>query len=757
MHIWKTLLATLRLLVGLLVCLAGHAEAEGKSGASTAPEAIGGYFTVQLPPIGSKLGNCIEDGGNDECVEIPGGRPIYALLVSGFHQNQQLDMFHWYNFAKCLLEKGAYVHYSWWNNLLAPYMERPLHDPDSVPSLKANPWEEVVNILPVPAHVPKANPRDDYQFQQDAAELLKAIHEHNPGALIILVGHSMGGDAVARLAARADLQDIDIALLAPIDPVGNRSCHPSGPYSFLPDRCQGLFNFSRYQTTHEDYWWTPAQRHFGTNVKYLYYRYQKEGLPPFDYGFDHYFSYQGPRVPTIEEAMEQGSTNVQSRISNSLLSDRDVPLPGLYLGAADGHGEIVGFRGVRPEVSIDWANLLWVESYPLALRVPGTWLGPFRPASEWPLGKCETYESDPNAMPGECRVEHLMKWHEDPNYLYKAGFEPYNPGLCMVSKDMCNILDTIAPDVPEDENQPPTADAGPSQTISADGDCWGQAALDGTGSTDPEDDELTYTWTWEDGGVGAAGPDATIDLPVGEHEISLVVNDGELDSDPEWVVITVVDATPPLIELQGWADMVVECGVEAWEDPGAFATDNCDPDVAVYVTGDTVDSAVPGIYTIAYEATDASGNMASQVIRTVVVQDTTPPTIESITANPATLWPPNHSMVPIHITVTVNDSCDAAPDIMLATVTSDEPDDAPGGRDGRTRGDIRDADIGTQDYDILLRAERRGGGNGRIYAMTYAVTDDSGNSAGSSVTVTVEHDMSFWRKILLIMRSIMDS
>ncbi len=151
-------------------------------------------------------------------------------------------MFHWYNFAKCLMEKDAYVHYSWWNNLLAPYMERPLHDPNSVPSTKANPWEEVNNYTWVPPSVRKAIPGDDYQFQQDATRLIKAIHDDNEHALIILVGHSMGGDAVARLAASDELKNIEIALLAPIDPVGNRSCLPSGPASFLPKRCLGWWS-----------------------------------------------------------------------------------------------------------------------------------------------------------------------------------------------------------------------------------------------------------------------------------------------------------------------------------------------------------------------------------------------------------------------------------------------------------------------------------------------------------------------------------
>jgi len=180
--------------------------------------------------------------------------------------------------------------------------------------------------------------------------------------------------------------------------------------------------------------------------------------------------------------------------------------------------------------------------------------------------------------------------------------------------------------------------------------------------------------------------------------------------------------------------------VATWEDPGAFATDNCDPDIAVTIGGDPVDPAVPGAYVITYDAADASGNEAVQVTRAVLVRDTIAPTIESITANPASLWPPNHQMVPIRLSVAAYDFCDPDLDILLTSVTSDEPDDAQGGGDGHTIGDIQDAGIGTEDYHILLRAERQGGGDGRVYTVTYAAVDDSGNIAGSGTVVTVGHN-----------------
>jgi hypothetical protein len=426
-------------------------------------------------------------------------------------------------------------------------------------------------------------------------------------------------------------------------------------------------------------------------------------------------------------------------MDTDLFSGKDVPVfLSNFAGGADGHGELVGFRGAvigsAQDDFLEWFDatiltpfkIFEFESYPLALKTQGDW-----PA--WDV-------FDPFAVRhGRERAAHLRAWEKDPSYLYKNGWEPWNPGLCMVSRDLSNLLDLIIGPPTVEDSQPPVADAGRDRTVAADEDCLGQVTLDGSGSNDPDGDELTYTWTWNDGGDQASGPNPDIELPMGEHEITLVVTDGELDSEPDTVLIEVVDRTPPVIELDGSADMVLECAVDTWEDPGAVGTDNCDDFVAVIVEVDTVDPAVPGSYTITYAAEDASGNEASQATRSVVVEDTLPPTIESVTANPASLWPPNHALVPVQLTVSAYDLCDAAPEIMLVAVTCDEPDDAPGQGDGHTTGDIQDAGLGTPDYIVLLRAERQGGGDGRVYTINYSATDETGNSARSGTAVTVGH------------------
>lgn len=111
--------------------------------------------------------------------------------------------------------------------------------------------------------------------------------------------------------------------------------------------------------------------------------------------------------------------------------------------------------------------------------------------------------------------------------------------------------------------------------------------------------------------------------------------------------------------------------------------------------------------------------------------DTTPPSL-TVSLSPATLWPPNDKLVPITATITVKDDYDPAPEIQLVSITASE---------ALADGDIRDAQIGTDDRNFSLAAKRAGTNlAGRIYTVTYSATDASGNKATASATVTVPHD-----------------
>lgn len=111
----------------------------------------------------------------------------------------------------------------------------------------------------------------------------------------------------------------------------------------------------------------------------------------------------------------------------------------------------------------------------------------------------------------------------------------------------------------------------------------------------------------------------------------------------------------------------------------------------------------------------------------------TAPTI-SVSLSPTLLWPPNHQYADVAATVVTTGSCTPLT-VILRQVTSNEPDN--GDDDGNTVDDISGASIGTADYSLQLRAERSSSGTGRIYTVTYKVTDALGNEAFASATVSV--------------------
>ncbi len=121
----------------------------------------------------------------------------------------------------------------------------------------------------------------------------------------------------------------------------------------------------------------------------------------------------------------------------------------------------------------------------------------------------------------------------------------------------------------------------------------------------------------------------------------------------------------------------------------------------------------------------------------VAVVDTTPPEL-SLALSPTRLWPPKHKLVEVTATLVASDVCDADPEIRLVSITSSEHDDGLG--DGDTSGDVQGATFGTDDRTFLLRAERRGDGTGRTYAIGYEAEDDSGNTTLRQATVRVPHD-----------------
>lgn len=112
------------------------------------------------------------------------------------------------------------------------------------------------------------------------------------------------------------------------------------------------------------------------------------------------------------------------------------------------------------------------------------------------------------------------------------------------------------------------------------------------------------------------------------------------------------------------------------------------------------------------------------------------PDCSSVTASPSELWPPNHKFHDVRLTGATDPDGDAITYEIL-TVTQDEPVNEKG--DGNTSPDARR----TSSADtIQVRAERSGGGDGRVYRIVYVVQDVHGRTCSGTAMVSVPHDQS---------------
>jgi hypothetical protein len=93
---------------------------------------------------------------------------------------------------------------------------------------------------------------------------------------------------------------------------------------------------------------------------------------------------------------------------------------------------------------------------------------------------------------------------------------------------------------------PPVAVAGPNQVVYADIHGVAEVTLDGSGSYDDDGDSLGYYWSWIIGGnvYEANSVSPVIELPVGEHLIELIVDDGINKSAPAYCIVTVLESEP---------------------------------------------------------------------------------------------------------------------------------------------------------------------------------------------------------------------
>jgi hypothetical protein len=240
---------------------------------------------------------------------------------------------------------------------------------------------------------------------------------------------------------------------------------------------------------------------------------------------------------------------------------------------------------------------------------------------------------------------------------------------------------------------------------------------------------------WSLSSTGNLGGDAKSDLLIGEPSHSS--NTGRA------YLALLQENRPPVADAGD--DQTVECTGSGSSSVTLDGSGSSDPDgdTLTYTWRDSSNTVVGstasvtlslplGTHVFTLTVSDGFGGSSSDSV-SVVVDDTTAPTI-TVSLSPDALKPPNHKLIPITATITATDGCGAVV-VTLVSITSNEPDDGLG--DGDTPNDIQEAALGTDDRAFLLRAERAGGGGGRIYTVVYSAVDGSGNSATASAVVVV--------------------
>lgn len=320
-------------------------------------------------------------------------------------------------------------------------------------------------------------------------------------------------------------------------------------------------------------------------------------------------------------------------------------------------------------------------------------------------------------------------------------------------------------------NHAPIADAGNDASIKE----GATAHLDGSHSYDPDNEPVqTFKWAQIAGPAvslladttnapffaapqGGAGQTLVFRLEVSDGKESNATKGSLPDSNvpgDDLVSVAVVENSPP----------VANAGTDQTKDEGSTVSLNggasSDPD------GDTLthkwtqvggnalvtlddDSSPTPSFTAPWVATggdalvfqlmvtDSDAYKPKSSVDQVVVNlknANDPPSCSLAQASVASIWPPNHKMVPVTIE-NIADAQDNNWTLDITSVTQDEPIDGTG--DGDTAPDASIVE-GLRD-SLALRAERAGTGDGRVYTVKFTAGDGKESCTGA-VKVAVPRD-----------------
>ncbi len=274
------------------------------------------------------------------------------------------------------------------------------------------------------------------------------------------------------------------------------------------------------------------------------------------------------------------------------------------------------------------------------------------------------------------------------------------------TNNVAAVAVTIEP--PEQENAPPVAVAlvagAENATVEQESLAGTTVALDGSFSSDPDGDHLTYGWDLDGNGEYDDATDALaeVTLNLGTHMVALRVQDpgGLSATDTAWV--TVQDTTPPELTVNGspsYEQDTLGGAFVSHYDVDVTVTDICDPEPEVRFYPPEGSTLPLGPNSVTAMATDHTGNSTIEEF-IVVITDTTMPTVvppPDVTVEQTELGGTPGAQVDLG-GPDVEDLCDVD-----LTISNDAPEVFPLGQT----------------------------------TVLWTVTDDSGNTATAAQTVTV--------------------
>jgi len=245
---------------------------------------------------------------------------------------------------------------------------------------------------------------------------------------------------------------------------------------------------------------------------------------------------------------------------------------------------------------------------------------------------------------------------------YDGIYNVFTTSDSLSSQDTNNQIDVYLRRINPPPNSKPVANVAtiPSQVCVNGGST---VTLDASGSSDIDNDELTYTWSGNFGTV--TGEIVNVFLGPGQHDINLTVTDSKGDQNNQSFSVNITDSTAPTITAVSTATLEATSINGALYTLNYSAADNCQ--IASISEAPTLTTYPLGSTDVTITVRDSLGNTATDQTR-VTVQDTIAPVI-SIPANI------NKEANAIKTKVDLGSA--TASDIFPTTISNNAPNDYP--------------------------------------------------------------------------------